>query len=211
MQTVRIRRGATLWFPPRKLELAFTHAGWPFICFEITDGWVRARMFRTTIKLASSRRVEVNPDLRLDPDTRRVLGPRTRFFSVETARRVFRTTTKVALRFIIKSLHLTRPRALVAFSRPDEADPSVNRTRERGEVNILAFDASGAHQANPREGERWSWHWPVKPTTLQQILLEVEDDDRFREIVGALRQAGFRLTDRNPSPSLRISAPEPLL
>ena len=50
MQTVRIRRGATIWFPPRKLELGLTHAGWPFICFEISDGSVRARMFRTTIR-----------------------------------------------------------------------------------------------------------------------------------------------------------------
>jgi hypothetical protein len=94
MQTVRIRRGATIWFPPRKLELGLTHAGWPFICFEISDGWVRARMFRTTIRLASSRRVEINPDPQVDPD-----------------------------------------------------------------------------------------------------LLEVEDNDRFHEIIGALRQAGFTLTD----------------
>src|ERR1700722_8664694 len=119
MQTVRIRRSATLWFPPRKLEFGPTHAGWPFICFEITDGWVRARMFRTTIRLASSRRVEVNPDPRFVPDMGRVLQPM-HFCSFETARRLFRTTIKVALRFIVKSLHLTRPRGLIAYSGRDE-------------------------------------------------------------------------------------------
>jgi hypothetical protein len=197
MQTVRIRRSATLWFPPRKLEFGPTHAGWPFICFEITDGWVRARMFRTTIRLASSRRVEVNPDPQFDPDIRRVLGRRMHLISFESARRLFRTTTKVALRFVIKRLRLTRPRGLLALSSRDQGDPDLasGRTRERGDVNVLAFDA-GEHHA--REGERWSRRWPARIETLHQILLEVHDDEGFRETIDALRRAGFIVADRNP-------------
>jgi hypothetical protein len=192
MQTVRIRRGATIWFPPRKPELGLTHARWPFICCEITDGWVCARMFRTTIRLASSRRVEVNPDPRFDPDMGWVLLRR-RSFTFEMARRLVRTTTAVALRFIIRRLRLTRPRFLLALARRDQADPDAGWTREPAGVNVLAFDAR-----HSREGERFSWHWPIRPTTVQQILLEVEDDERFREIIAALGQAGFTLTDRNP-------------
>jgi hypothetical protein len=199
MQTVRIRRGATIWFPPRKLKLGLMHAGWPFVCFEISDGWVRARMFRTTIRLASSRRVEINPDPQFDPDMGRVLDPITHF-SFEIARGLFRATSKVALRFIIKRWHLTRPRGLIAFSKraeydPDaESNPVFSRTRERDEVNVLAFDAFGAYEGYSQPGEGPSWHWPVRPATVHQILLEVEDNDRFHEIVGALRQAGFILT-----------------
>jgi hypothetical protein len=127
------------------LELGLTHAGWPFICFEISDGWVRARMFRTTIRLASCRRVEINPDPQFDPDMGRVLDPIT-YFSFEIARGLFRTTTKVALRYIIKQWHLTRPRGLIAFSRQDEYDADA-------ESNPV-FSISCASAFSPTEASR---------------------------------------------------------
>jgi hypothetical protein len=130
MRPFRITRRATLWFPPTKMRVGPTHAGWPFISFEVVDGWVRARLFRTTIRLASSRRVKINPRL----------------------------------------------------------------AREIGAVphNLVMLDASEVHS---RQGESWSWHWPVRPETLRSIWLRVEDDDCFGDLLDALRHAGFTLTD----------------
>jgi hypothetical protein len=128
MQTVRITRGATLEFVPGLLELGMTRATrWPFFCVEITDGWLRVRLFRSTVTLASSRRVGVNPDI---------------FFG----------------------------------------------TRETH--NLLFFDARTAGKS---EGESYSWRLPADLESTHHILLQINNDDRFREVAAALRQAGFTL------------------
>src|ERR1700733_9181596 len=107
-------------------------------------------MFRTTLRLASPRDVEINPEPRFDPDMGRVLDPITLFLR-DRPRAVSNHDQGCASPHhqAVASDPAGRPDCVLQAGRvrPDaEWNPVFSRTHERDEVNVLAFDVFGAYE-----------------------------------------------------------------